>query len=101
MCRAAVDAGVTVDALALVDDGQGLSHRDGALRTGSYALLASDTSDSTVLSRSRTRPFILAADGNGCRYGHELEKMFRTDLHALAAAVALGAVHGNDTVFQF
>ena len=99
MGRTAVDAGVTMDALALVDDGQGLSHRDGALRTGSDALLASDTSDITVLSGSCTRPFILAAYGNCCRYGHELEKMLRADFHALAAAVAQAAVDGDDAVF--
>ena len=99
MGRTAVDAGVAVDAFALVDDREGLSHRDGALLAGSDAFLASDTADVTVLSGPGTRPFILAAYGNCCRYGHELEKMLRADFHALAAAVAQAAVDGDDAVF--
>ena len=99
MRRTAVYTGITVDAFALVDDRQGFSHRDGFLRTGSYALLASDTTDVTVLSGPCARPLVLTADGDGRRYRHELEKMLRADLYALATAVALGTVYGNDAVF--
>lgn len=101
MGRTSVDAGIAVDALALVDDRQGLSHRDGLLRAGSYTLLAADTSDGAVLSRSCTRPLVLAADGNGRRYRHEFKKMLRADLDALAAAMALCTVYGNDAVLEF
>lgn len=101
MGRTAVDTGITVDALALVDDRQGLSHGDGLLRTGTDTLLAADAANVTVLSCSGTRPLVLAADGNGCRYRHELEKVLRADLDALSAAVALGTVNRDDTVFQF
>lgn len=101
MGRASVDAGITVDTFALVDDRQGLPHGDRLLRTGSDALLASDTSDGTVLSCSCTRPLVLTAYGNSRRYGHEFEKMLRTCLHALAAAMAERSVDRDDTVFEF
>ena len=100
MGRTAIDTDIAVDAFTLVDDSQGFSHGDGALLTGADAFLASDAADITVLSGTGARPFILTADCHCGRDRHELQKFFRADLHALAAAVALGAVYGNDAVFE-
>ena len=100
MSGAAVYACVAVDALALVDDGEGFAHRDGALRTGSDALLASDTSDIAVLPGSGTRPLVLAAHGDCSRDRHQFEELLRADLDALSAAVAERPVDGNDAVLE-
>ena len=101
MSGAAVDTCVAVDALALVDDGEGFTHRDGALWTGADTLLAADAADAAVLPGSCARPFILAAHSHRCRDRHKLEEFLRADFDALSAAVALGTVNRDDTVFQF
>ena len=101
MGRTAVDTGVTMDAFALVDDRQGLSHGDRLLRAGTYALLAADAADGTVLSGPGSRPLVLAADSNRRGNRHEFKKMLRTYLDALAASVAEGTVDRDDAVFQF
>ena len=98
MCRTTIYTGITVDTLALVDDRQGLSHGDGTLRTGTYTFLTADASDTTVLTGSGAWPFILTADGNRRRDGHELKQFLRADLYALATAMALSAVHRDDAI---
>ena len=98
--RTTIYADIAMNAFTLVDDRQGFSHGDGALLTGTDAFLTSDAADITVLSGSGARPFILAADGYRSGDRHKFQKFLRTDFDALAAAVALGPVYGNDAVLE-
>ena len=98
MRRASVDTGVAVDAFALVDDRERLSHGDRALRAEPYAFLTADAADITVLSRSGTRPLILATYSNCCSDWHQFDELFRTDFDTLSTSVALGTVDLADPV---
>lgn len=100
MRRTSVYAGITVNTLALIDDSQRFTHRDGTLRTGPDTLLAANTTDITILTCPCTRPLILTTDRYRSRDRHQLDQLLRTHFHALATTMTRCAVDVADAVLD-
>lgn len=93
-------ANITVNALALIDDSQRFTHRDGSLRTGSDTLLAADTTDITILTCAGTRPLILTAHGDCSCDRHQLDQFLRANFHALSATMTRCSIDMTDAVLD-